>query len=153
MRNLNKKQSVAMFVGIGFIAYMFFGESILSFFNQPQVETSQMDTNPSFTMQDLSIGSGDIAETGDKLSVHYVGKLSDGRVFDSSLDPNMPFDFTLGIGQVIKGWDEGFKGMRVGGKRILTISPEYAYGSRGVGTIPPNSTLIFEVELLKVEKP
>jgi len=85
--------------------------------------------------------------------VHYVGTLSDGKVFDSSLDRNTPFSFTLGVGQVIRGWDEGFSDMQVGGKRLIIVAPDYGYGEQGVGTIPPNSTLIFEVELLDVEKP
>ncbi|MBX4181481.1 FKBP-type peptidyl-prolyl cis-trans isomerase [Candidatus Parcubacteria bacterium] len=106
-----------------------------------------------FTSQEVSVGSGAIAEPGDKLTVHYVGTLPDGKVFDSSRDSGTPFSFTLGAGQVIRGWDEGLQGMREGGKRVVTIAPDYAYGEQGVGPIPPNSTLVFEVELLKVEKP
>jgi len=98
------------------------------------------------------VGDGVLAETGDTISVHYVGTLEDSRVFDSSRDRNTPFRFTLGTGQVIRGWDEGLVGMRVGGKRILIISPEFGYGGQGVGTIPPNSVLQFEVELLDAEK-
>src|SRR3989344_4386286 len=103
-----------------------------------------------FTVEDKVVGSGPIAEPGDVLTVHYVGTLEDGRVFDSSLDRDVPFDFTLGVGQVIRGWDEGLVGMRSGGKRVLTILPEYGYGNQGVGSIPPNSTLIFEVEILDI---
>lgn len=153
MRHLNKNQSIALFVSIGFMAYVFFGETLINIFNSPVQEDTSMETNIPVTTQDTSVGTGAIAAAGDKLTVHYVGRLMDGRVFDSSRDRNTPFEFILGVGQVIRGWDEGMVGMRVGGKRELVISPEYAYGSQSVGTIPPNSTLIFEVELLNVEKP
>ncbi len=105
-----------------------------------------------YTSEEVTLGEGDIAEPGDVLTVHYIGTLPDGKVFDSSVDSNRPFTFTLGAGDVIRGWDEGMQGMRVGGRRRLVIAPDFAYGSRGVGPIPPNSTLIFDVELLKVEK-
>jgi FKBP-type peptidyl-prolyl cis-trans isomerase len=102
-------------------------------------------------VEDLVQGSGDEAVTGKKVSVHYTGTLTDGSKFDSSLDRGRPFDFPLGGGRVIKGWDQGVAGMKVGGKRRLTIPPELAYGERGFPpVIPPNSTLIFEIELLAV---
>jgi FKBP-type peptidyl-prolyl cis-trans isomerase FkpA len=86
------------------------------------------------------------------VSVHYTGWLTDGKKFDSSKDRGQPFQFALGAGQVIKGWDEGVQGMKIGGKRKLTIPPGLGYGSRGAGNvIPPNATLIFEVELLGVK--
>jgi len=153
MRNLNKKQAIALAVSLGLITYVFFGETLLNFFNSASTtHETQMDTNTSVTREDVVVGEGTEAARGDMLTVHYVGRLTDGKVFDSSVDRNTPFDFTLGVGQVIKGWDEGMIGMRVGGKRVLTISPEYAYGSTGIGAIPPNSTLVFEVELLDVKK-
>jgi FKBP-type peptidyl-prolyl cis-trans isomerase len=101
---------------------------------------------------DLKVGDGAIAETGMRAMVHYTGWLTDGTTFDSSVERGQPFSFTLGQGQVIRGWDEGVKGMRVGGKRKLTIPPDMGYGSRGAaGVIPPNATLIFDVELLDVK--
>ena len=104
--------------------------------------------------QILSKGEGSSAQAGNQVTVHYTGKLSDGTVFDSSLDRNQPFVFVLGQGEVIKGWDEGVNGMKVGEKRKLTIPPELGYGAVGAGSmIPPNATLIFEVELLSVSSP
>ncbi len=101
-------------------------------------------------IEDLTVGSGDEAVAGKTLTVHYRGTLVDGTKFDSSYDRNTPFQFKLGAGEVIAGWDQGFVGMKVGGKRKLTIPPELGYGDRSAGTIPPNSTLVFEVELLRV---
>jgi FKBP-type peptidyl-prolyl cis-trans isomerase FkpA len=100
---------------------------------------------------DLEIGSGAEARSGAVVEVQYTGWLTDGTKFDSSRDRNQPFRFKLGAGQVIKGWDEGVAGMKVGGKRKLTIPPELGYGRQGAGgVIPPGATLIFEVELLGV---
>ncbi len=105
----------------------------------------------SLIIEDLSVGEGDEAVSGKRVTVHYTGWLTDGTKFDSSLDRNDPFDFPLGRGHVIRGWDEGVAGMKVGGKRKLTIPPEMGYGARGAGgVIPPNATLVFEVELLGV---
>lgn len=105
----------------------------------------------SLMIEDLYTGSGREAEKGKDITVHYTGWLTDGTRFDSSLDRGQPLTITLGVGQVIRGWDEGFAGMKEGGKRKLTIPPEMGYGSRGAGgVIPPNATLVFEVELLKV---
>ncbi len=101
---------------------------------------------------DQVVGSGAEAVAGKKVTVNYLGTLTDGTKFDSSYDRNQPFDFMLGGGQVIKGWDQGVVGMKVGGKRKLVIPPELGYGAQGAGgTIPPNATLVFEVELLGVE--
>ena len=103
-------------------------------------------------IEDIVVGGGEEAKDGNKVSVHYVGTLTDGTKFDSSRDRGDPFTFTLGAGEVIKGWDQGVLGMKVGGTRKLTIPPELGYGEAGAGSdIPPNSTLIFEVELLSVE--
>ena len=114
--------------------------------------TNNNDSTPSALIkEDLVVGSGASAKSGDDVVVHYVGWLTDGRQFDSSRARRDPLDFALGAGDVIKGWDEGLPGMKVGGKRCLTIPPELAYGKHGLaGIIPPHATLVFEVELLEV---
>ena len=102
-------------------------------------------------IEDTVVGTGAEAVAGKEVTVHYTGTLTNGTKFDSSVDRGEPFTFNLGAGEVIEGWDKGFAGMKVGGKRKLTIPSDMAYGERGAGaSIPPNSTLIFEVELLKV---
>jgi FKBP-type peptidyl-prolyl cis-trans isomerase FkpA len=102
-------------------------------------------------IEDLIIGRGATANAGDDVVVHYVGKLTNGQQFDSSRNRRDPLDFALGAGDVIKGWDQGVAGMKVGGMRKLTIPPELAYGDKGCGgVIPPNATLVFDVELLEV---
>lgn len=102
-------------------------------------------------VEDIVVGTGEEAVSGKTVTVNYVGTLTDGTKFDASADHGQPFSFELGAGRVIKGWDQGVAGMKVGGKRKLTIPPDLAYGNQAVGTIPSNSTLVFEVELLKVE--
>ncbi len=101
--------------------------------------------------EDQKVGTGAEAVAGKTVKVHYTGWLLDGTKFDSSVDRGEPFEFALGQGQVIKGWDEGVAGMKVGGKRKLTIPPDLGYGAAGAGPIPPNSTLVFDVELLDVK--
>ena len=112
---------------------------------------STTTTESGLIYEELVLGEGAEAAAGQHVSVHYTGWLTDGTKFDSSKDRNDPFGFHLGRGQVIGGWDEGVQGMKVGGKRKLTIPPELGYGARGAGgVIPPNATLVFEVELLAV---
>lgn len=118
---------------------------------QEFIENSE-SMNQELEIEDLVVGNGIEAVTGKDIVVHYTGTLTDGTKFDSSVDRNEPFEFTLGAGQVIQGWDEGFAGMKVGGKRKLIIPPSMGYGSQGAGSvIPPNATLVFEVELLEVK--
>jgi FKBP-type peptidyl-prolyl cis-trans isomerase len=108
-----------------------------------------MTTESGLKYVDLVAGTGRQAALGDTASVHYTGWLADGKKFDSSVDRKEPFSFRVGGGQVIKGWDEGVHGMKIGGKRKLTIPPQLGYGARGAGgVIPPNATLTFDVELL-----
>ncbi|MBI4755639.1 MAG: FKBP-type peptidyl-prolyl cis-trans isomerase [Betaproteobacteria bacterium] len=112
---------------------------------------STTQTPSGLIIEDLTVGDGDTAGAGQHVQVHYTGWLTDGRKFDSSKDRGDPFSFPLGRGHVIAGWDEGVQGMQVGGVRKLTIPPQLGYGARGAGgVIPPNATLVFEVELLAV---
>ncbi len=102
-------------------------------------------------IEELTPGTGKACKAGDQVSMHYTGWLTNGKQFDSSVDRAQPFDFKLGVGQVIPGWDQGVEGMQIGSKRKLTIPSALAYGEMGAGTaIPPNATLIFEVELLAI---
>ncbi len=117
---------------------------------EKQSDRNTRTTESGLIITDIVVGEGDEAISGQTVTVNYTGKLEDGTQFDTSIG-RAPFSFPLGAGRVIKGWDEGVAGMKVGGKRILTIPPELGYGSRGAGNvIPANATLIFEVELLKV---
>jgi peptidylprolyl isomerase len=168
MKKLRTEEWIAVAAGIGFLTYLFFSGPLLNLFT-PSTSTA-MSTNaneplnpesaaataaesaPGVKATDLKVGSGEIAEPGDIVTAHYTGKLPDGTVFDSSKDRGQPISFILGAGQVIKGWDQGLQGMRVGGERTLVISPEYGYGNHAVGSIPANSTLIFDVELVNVQK-
>ena len=112
---------------------------------------TSIKTPSGLLIEDLVVGNGDAAGAGQRVSVHYTGWLTNGNKFDSSKDRGQPFMFSLGRGEVIRGWDEGVSGMKLGGKRKLTIPPDLGYGARGAGgVIPPNATLLFEVELLAV---
>ncbi len=119
----------------------------------PPIAVTPRPSAPSGELQieDVKVGTGDEAVAGKSVTVHYTGWLTDGTKFDSSKDHGQPFTFQLGAGQVIRGWDQGVLGMKVGGARKLTIPPSLAYGANGAGgVIPPNATLVFDVELLGV---
>lgn len=118
-----------------------------NFFSMPQQNTS--GTTGGLVVQDQTVGTGAGAQVGDTVTVNYTGKLADGTVFDTSVG-RQPFTFTIGANQVIQGWDLGLRGMQAGGTRTLVIPPEMAYGAQGVGPIPPNATLTFEVQLISI---
>ncbi len=149
MKRLSKNEWVAVFVSVFVVGFFFiFGQPLIS-----AISGVNSQNNSQYNMaQDIVVGTGDEAKTGDRVVVHYTGRFVDGRVFDSSLTRGEPLQFILGAGQVIQGWDVGLVGMRVGGKRVLSIPPELGYGAQDYGPIPGGSTLIFEVELLKVER-
>jgi len=144
-----KRRLVAVGIGVAFVVVAAAIASIVYF-------TVLRDTSPEahqvteLVKEDLIVGEGAEAEVGKLLTVDYTGWLEDGTEFDSSIG-GQPFQFTLGQGKVIKGWDEGVVGMKVGGKRKLIIPPDLAYGESGSGSIPPNATLTFQVELLAVQ--
>jgi FKBP-type peptidyl-prolyl cis-trans isomerase FkpA len=134
-----------------FAAFLMLG-TLLPNYLQAATMTETKTTPSGLKYEDIKQGDGDVATAGKTVSVHYTGWLTDGKKFDSSKDRNQPFEFPLGGGRVIKGWDEGVQGMKVGGVRKLTIPASLGYGSRGAGgVIPPDATLVFEVELLKVQ--
>ena len=115
---------------------------------------SVAETSSQLTFEITDVGTGEVAKSGQRATLHYIGKLEDGSVFDSSRERGEPFSFTLGAGQVIQGWEEGVLGMQIGEVRILNIPPHLGYGERGAGgSIPPNARLIFEVELLSLDNP
>ena len=144
-------------IAIALIIVIIFGAFFLLTGKKSQKEEVEVTNGKEETVvnelkiEDLVTGNGSEAVAGKKVTVNYKGTLENGTQFDSSYDRGVPFSFTLGAGEVIVGWDQGVAGMKVGGKRVLTIPPELGYGARSAGTIPPNSVLIFEVELLKVE--
>ena len=135
---------------MNFIKNLIFSSLLIFTFGCAKENITKMENG--LIIEDIIIGEGEEAKDFNKVIVNYTGKLEDGSIFDSSLKPGRsPFTFTLGSGSVIKGWDLGVKGMKVGGKRKLTIPSELGYGSRGAGgVIPPDATLIFEVDLIEV---
>jgi len=119
--------------------------------DEEKAQAEISNPNPKVKIEDTLVGTGAEVESGDTVVMHYKGTLEDGTQFDSSYDRGEPFETQIGVGKVIQGWDQGVPGMKVGGKRKLTIPSELGYGEQGQGSIPPNSTLIFEVELLEVK--
>ena len=149
---------------IGIIAAVIIAGILLGYFlimglpGTNQQEKSMTDTTDTaqqttgeLKIEDITVGEGQEVKSGDTVVMHYTGTLTDGTKFDSSLDRGQPFETQIGVGRVIQGWDEGVPGMKVGGKRRLTIPPHMGYGEQGIGDIPPNATLIFEVELLEIK--
>lgn len=128
------------------------GNDIVGERTKALLEASDSKELVRLVVDDVRIGKGEVVKSGDTLTVNYVGKTQDGIKFDSSYDRGAPYVFTIGAKKVIEGWEKGLIGMRVGGQRILVIPSEMAYGNRQVGSIAPNSALVFEVELLSLEK-
>ncbi len=160
MKELNRNENIAVAVAITVVGViLLIGILNTLFSNSTQRESVVIEGNTEqilgsgLIIEDIILGQGEEAVDGLRVTAHYVGTLDDGTVFDSSVDRGVPFSFTLGIGQVIKGWDLGIVGMKVGGKRKLTIPANLAYGNRAIGVIPANSTLHFEVELIQVLNP
>jgi len=144
MKSLNKKEWIAVTVAVVVVGGFFMWNGMLLQNNQFNTMTQE---------ENQSTANDQVAAAGNIVSVHYVGKLSTGEEFDNSLKRGQPIQFILGAGQVIKGWDEGIEGMRVGEKKTLTIPPEKGYGVSGYPpVIPPNATLIFDVELVGVQQ-
>jgi FKBP-type peptidyl-prolyl cis-trans isomerase len=154
MKKLSTKEWIAVGVAVVFVGYTLFGANIMSLFqnnlmgdnSQPATVGSQ--SSGGVVINDVVIGKGAMVKNGQVLTVNYVLSLSDGTVIQNSKDLGTPFKFTLGAGEVIPGWEQGFAGMKVGGVRTIVIPPELAYGANQAGPIPPNSTLVFTIELL-----
>ena len=142
---------IGLIIIVGFCVYFFgFGDRATE--NQTNTQISNNSTKMAELKKEiLQEGTGEPTKAGQEITVHYTGTLENGTKFDSSLDRGTPFAFTLGAGSVIKGWDQGLLGSKVGEKLRLTIPSDLGYGSRDLGSIPPNSTLIFEIEVLKIE--
>jgi len=138
--------SIGVVMIAGGILYFVFSNN----FSEDQLIPPTMEQT-NITIEDILVGQGTEAKIGNTVSVQYRGTLLNGIQFDSSYDRGEPFSFTIGQGQVIQGWEQGIPGMKVGGKRKLVIPSAFAYGDQGIGSIPPNSTLVFEVELLSVQ--
>lgn len=142
--------AAVLLLAIPMLRSLFAKEYEFSDFFMVDANREIVSTRSGLEYQDIEIGTGPEAREGDQVAVHYIGWLTDGTSFDSSLQRNLPFEFEIGSRSVIRGWNEGVAGMRVGGVRILKIPPELGYGPRANAGIPPNSILIFQIELLNV---
>lgn len=156
-KKISKKEWIAVAVAVGFVGYTLFGPNVSNLFNktdknmqEASVSDSLSQNNNGIIINDIKVGDGPLVSKGQTLKVHYVLSLKDGTLLQNSKDFGAPFEFTLGAGQVIPGWEMGFDGMKVGGIRTITIPPELGYGANQAGPIPPNSTLVFSVELVGV---
>lgn len=174
MKNLNQKEAISLFVAVIVVGFVFAGSALNPFrvsgnaTSQP-VELNDSANDPAsaaaaltgatnangelaeLVIEDIVVGTGEVVENGDTVTVHYVGLLQDGTKFDDSTLRGEPFTFTVGKGDVIKGWDMGVLGMKKGGERVVVIPSEMGYGNRKLGPIPPNSTLLFSIRLLEVK--
>ena len=151
-REAQRRRQQMILGGAGILIILIIGIYAITRFSSNNQSQASQATPTDLVIEDLVVGTGDTAQTGDTVSVNYTGWLTDGTQFDSSYDRGQPFTFQLGVGSVISGWDQGVVGMKVGGKRRLTIPPDLAYGASGRGSIPPNATLIFEVELVEINQ-
>ena len=149
---MNKKTIIAVVIAVVVVGVLIGGGLVGGLFTSSnKTQDTSMQQAAQVQSKDIVVGTGDIAVAGKQVTVHYVGVFSDGKKFDSSIDRGTPFTFKLGAGEVIKGWDIGVEGMKVGGKRILVVPPSLGYGEKDYGPIPGNSTLIFEIQLLGVK--
>jgi FKBP-type peptidyl-prolyl cis-trans isomerase len=171
MKKLGKNEKTAVFVSLAVILFFFAAASVVGFVSKGKIVEKNDNRGNSASVGELTVeaktpiskningmkitdtvvGTGEEAVAGKVVTVHYTGTLENGTKFDSSIDRGQPFQFILGAGQVIQGWEQGFAGMKVGGKRSLVIPAEMAYGDRAIGAIPAGSTLLFDVELLGVD--
>ena len=173
MKKLGKNEKTAIYVSLAVILFFFAAASVVGFVSKGKIVDEDSSSKNSASLSELTaetektpeiidingmkivdtvVGTGEEAGAGKVVTVHYTGTLTDGTKFDSSVDRGQPFQFILGAGQVIQGWEQGFAGMKVGGKRSLMIPANMAYGDRAIGAIPANSTLLFYVELLGVNE-
>jgi len=156
MNKLSKKEWIAVAVAVIFVSYTLFGGNIMGLFQKNMtnedvsgaIANSDSFNNNGVIVSEVLVGQGAEVKIGQVILVHYILSLSDGTVVQNSKDFGQPFKFTLGAGEVIPGWELGFEGMKIGGIRTIVIPPELAYGANQAGPIPPNSTLIFTIELI-----
>jgi FKBP-type peptidyl-prolyl cis-trans isomerase len=150
-REAQRRRQQMVYGAIGIVVLLLIVVYAITRFSNGAGPQAVEATPTDLVIEDLVVGTGAAAQSGDTVSVNYTGWLTDGTQFDSSYDRGQPFSFQLGTGGVIQGWDQGVAGMQAGGKRRLTIPPDLAYGAGGRGAIPPNATLIFEVELVEIK--